>query len=92
MPGAYDFDEDDAGKHCALTESINSALKYIKAYNIDKSMWFFYERKILEGENIEDIIRRMIFHLQAGLLVLRKTIDSYDSNGEDEDDGDTAKR
>ena len=41
---------------------------------------------------IEDIIRRMIFHLQAGLLVLRKTIDSYDSNGEDEDDGDTAKR
>ena len=34
----------------------------------------------------------MIFHLQAGLLVLRKTIDSYDSNGEDGDGVDTAKR
>lgn len=88
----YDFDEDDAGKYCVLTESINSARKYIKHTLLTRAYGFFTREEILEGENIEEIIRRMIFHLQAGLLVLRKTIDSYDSNGEDGDGVDTAKR
>lgn len=90
LPGVYDFDENEAGKYCALTECINSSMKYIKAYTVNNDMWILYEREILEGENLEEIIRRMIFHLQAGLLALRKAIDSHDSDGEKGSDGDTA--
>ena len=33
LPGIYDYKEDKIGEHCAITEKLNSTLKYVKAYS-----------------------------------------------------------
>lgn len=89
LPSFYEYDEENAGKYCALAERINSTMKYIKAYTLGGSMWLFYEREVLDGENIEDIIQHMIFRLEFGLIFARKAIEDIDASfgKEDEDNG-----
>ena len=73
-------------------EKINSTLKYVKAYLFGDSVWMFYERELLGGEDLQLVISRMILHLEAGLQFARKAIaeientmtnDSPDEEAED---------
>ena len=41
LPSFYDFEEDNATIYNALSEKINSTLKYVKAYTLGNSMWLF---------------------------------------------------
>lgn len=84
VPGIYDLEENNKEKYEALKEKINSTLKYIKAYTIGGSLWLFYERDLLDKEDLEEVIRRMILHLAAALMFARGVIDKMD-NGESED-------
>lgn len=84
VPGIYDLEENNKEKYEALKEKINSTLKYIKAYTIGGSLWLFYERNLLDKEDLEEVIRRMILHLAAALMFARGVIDKMD-NGESED-------
>lgn len=84
VPGIYDLEENNKEKYEALKEKINSTLKYIKAYTIGCSLWLFYERDLLDKEDLEEVIRRMILHLAAALMFARGVIDKMD-NGESED-------
>lgn len=84
VPGIYDLAENNKEKYEALKEKINSTLKYIKAYTIGGSLWLFYERDLLDKEDLEEVIRRMILHLAAALMFARGVIDKMD-NGESED-------
>ena len=84
VPGIYDLAENNKEKYEALKEKINSTLKYIKAYTIGGSLWLFYERNLLDKEDLEEVIRRMILHLAAALMFARGVIDKMD-NGESED-------
>lgn len=84
VPGIYDLEENNKEKYEALKEKINSTLKYIKAYTIGGSLWLFYERSLLDKEDLEEVIRRMILHLAAALMFARGVIDKMD-NGESED-------
>lgn len=95
LPGFYDYDEEKIGPYVALSEKLNSTLKYVKAYTIANSMWLFYERELFGGENLEEIISRMVLRLEAGLMVARDTIkemeasfdNDNDANGDDTADG-----
>lgn len=84
LPSVYDFDENEAGKYCALTESINSSQKYIKAYTANGSLWIFYEREIMEGDDVEETVRRMILHLQGGMFALKKVLEATSSSSDDD--------
>lgn len=100
LPGIMKLEDGNTLQICALMERINSSLKYIKAYIINDSVWLFYERERLEHEDLTAIIPRMIFHLEAGMEIARKTMDeieksmtddygSSEENGNDTEETDT---
>ena len=65
---------------------INSTLKYIKAYELSKSIWLFYERELLGNEDLVKVISHMILHLEAGLMFSRKTLAEIKANAEDKNE------
>lgn len=87
VPGIYDLEENNKEKYEELKEKINSTLKYIKAYTLGDSLWLFYERELLDNDDLEEVIRRMILHLTAALMFARDAIEKMD-NGESDDDND----
>lgn len=92
LPSFYDFEEDNATIYNALSEKINSTLKYVKAYTLGNSMWLFYERELLGEDDFEKLIYHMIMHLDAALLFARRTIDELEAlpkEGEEENEDDT---
>lgn len=83
VPGIYDLEEESPLTFIELINKINSTLKYIKAYELGKSIWLFYERELFGDEDLVKVISRMILHLEAGLMFSRKTFTEIKSNVED---------
>lgn len=83
VPGIYDLEEESPLLFIELMNKINSTLKYIKAYELGKSIWLFYERELFGDEDLAKVISRMILHLEAGLMFSRKVMAEIKSNEED---------
>lgn len=83
VPGIYDLEEESPLLFIELMNKINSTLKYIKAYELGKSIWLFYERELFGDEDLAKVISRMILHLEAGLMFSRKAMAVIKSNDED---------
>jgi hypothetical protein len=83
VPGIYDLEEESPLSFIELMNKINSTLKYIKAYELGKSIWLFYERELFGDEDLAKVISRMILHLEAGLMFSRKAMTEIKSNEED---------
>lgn len=86
VPGIYNWEEESSLTFIELMNKINSTLKYIKAYELGKSIWLFYERELFGDEDLMKIISRMILHLEAGLMFSRKAMSEIKANAEDNDD------
>ena len=78
VPGIYDLEEESPLLFIELMNKINSTLKYIKAYELGKSIWLFYERELFGDEDLAKVISRMILHLFS-----RKAMAEIKSNEED---------
>lgn len=89
VPGIYDLEEESPLTFIELMNKINSTLKYIKAYELGKSIWLFYERELFGDEDLMKVISRMILHLEAGLMFSRKAMseikENAENNGDEED-------
>ena len=83
IPGIYDLEEESPLSFIELMNKINSTLKYIKAYELGKSIWLFYERELFGDEDLAKVISRMILHLEASLMFSRKAMAEIKSNEED---------
>ncbi len=83
VPGIYDLEDGPPSTFIELMNKINSTLKYIKAYDLEQSIWLFYERELLGDEDLPKVISRMILHLEVGLMFSRKTIAEIKSNADD---------
>lgn len=83
VPGIYDLEEESPLSFIELMNKINSTLKYIKAYELGKSIWLFYERELFGDEDLAKVISRMILHLEAGLMFSQKAMAEIKSNEED---------
>ena len=88
VPGIYDLEEESPLTFIELMNKINSTLKYIKAYELGKSIWLFYERELFGDEDLAKVISRMILHLEAGLMFYRKAMAEIKSNEEDKGEDD----
>lgn len=86
VPGIYHLEEESSLTFIELMNKINSTLKYIKAYELGKSIWLFYERELFGDEDLIKIISHMILHLEAGLMFSRKAMSEIKANAEDYDD------
>lgn len=79
IPCICEYEEGKASRLFLLTEKINSTLKYVKAYNINDSVWLFYERELLnEEEDLKMTISRMVLHLDSGYAFASRTIKAID--------------
>ena len=81
-------DENNMGFY-QIMDKINGTLKYVKANKLNDSMWLFYERELFGGEDLKQIITRMILHLDAGLMFLCRAMASLEEDS-DNSDSDTA--
>ena len=86
VPGIYDLEEESPLTFIELMNKINSTLKYIKAYELGKSIWLFYERELFGDEDLMKVISRMILHLEAGLMFSRKAMSEIKVNAENNGD------
>ena len=86
VPGIYDLEEESPLTFIELMNKINSTLKYIKAYELGKSVWLFYERELFGDEDLMKVISRMILHLEAGLMFSRKAMSEIKVNAENNGD------
>lgn len=104
LPGIYEAEEGKVLQVCVLMEKINSTLKYVKAYLVNDSVWMFYERELIEqreqnttghlngGEDMEQLISRMILRLEAGMQYARKVMAEIEDmeNGPSDDETEEA--
>ena len=83
LPGVLDIDDENNTTFYQVMDKLNSTLKYVKAYKLNDSMWLFYERELFGGEDLKQVLSRMILHLEAALMFLRRAMaDSDDSDGD----------
>ena len=85
VPAMYDCGNDKLPQSCALMFKINSTLKYVKAYNIDTNLWLFYERELFGNEALDELIARMVLHLEAAVRFTRKAIEEIENIDTDDD-------
>ena len=89
LPAVLDMDDENNMGFYQVMDKINGTLKYVKANKLNDSMWLFYERELFGGEDLKQILSRMILHLEAGLMFLRRAMASSeedsDSASEDTD-------
>ena len=88
VPGIYGMEDDNAPQYSTLLDTLNYSMRYAKAYTVCDKLWLFYEREALEGEDLEEIIQRMILRLQKGFLAARTILERMDSAQEDSSDND----
>lgn len=83
LPGVLDIDDENNTTFYQVMDKLNGTLKYVKAYKLNDCMWLFYERELFGGEDLKQVLSRMILHLEAALMFLRRAMaDSDDSDGD----------
>ena len=83
LPGVLDIDNENNTTFYQVMDKLNGTLKYVKAYKLNDSMWLFYERELFGGEDLKQVLSRMILHLEAALMFLRRAM----ANTDDSDGG-----
>ena len=80
------MEEDNELTFCKFVIWLNHQMKYVKAYNMQEYLWLFYEREVFENDDLEEVVRSMIYCLDAALCLvkraLRKDEKSDDNDGE----------
>lgn len=72
LPAIWDNDEEKDVNFYQVMDKLNGTLKYVKVNKFNGSMWLFYERELLENEDLKRLLSHMIFHLESGYVFFRK--------------------
>lgn len=90
VPGVLDKKEGDELMFYQLIDKLNGTFKYVKVNTLGDSMWLFYERELLDSdENLEEIISKMVVHLEASLEMFRMILKEANEDSQNEDSDDT---
>lgn len=88
LPCVLEPDDVDEQVFTEAMEKVNSTLRYVKAYKAFGGMSLFYEWEISGGEDLKEVIRRMILHIEAGHFFLHhRLLKSKDDDGDSGSDG-----
>ena len=80
VPAILEINDDNLHAALMLMDKMNSTLKYVKANKLGDGLWLFYERELFGGEDLKQILSRMILHLEAGLMFLRRAMASSEED------------
>lgn len=92
IPAVLDLDDENNVGFYQVMDKLNGTLKYVKANKLNDSMWLFYERELFGGEDLKQVLSRMILHLEAGFYFLHRAMESSDDGCDtvsDKTDSDT---
>ena len=88
LPCVLEPDDVDEQVFNEAMEKVNSTLRYVKAYKAFGGMTLFYERELSGGEDLKEVIRRMILHIEAGHFFLHhRLLKSKDDDGDSGSEG-----
>ncbi len=89
VPAIWDIDDKNSLVVYKIMDMLNATAKYVKANMYADEMWLFYERELIGDENLEEVITRMIVHLEGTLIFFRNTLDEIANtdNSDTDDDG-----
>lgn len=85
LPCVLEPDDVDEQVFTVAMEKVNSTLRYVKAYKAFGGMSLFYERELSGGEDLKEVIRSMILHIEAGHFFLHHRL--LKSKDDDSDSG-----
>lgn len=85
IPGICDVDKDNPEATNALVNKINSTLKYVKSYVIGDTVWLFYERELLEDDDLKMVLSHMIVRLDTSLFHARRMMSEAATTDEGDD-------
>lgn len=92
VPAVIDIDDKDDINFYKMMDQVNGTLKYVKAYELNDSMWLFYERELTGDEDLKKVLKNMILRLDNGYNFLNKNmsdaVEDNDNVNKDEDDSD----
>lgn len=80
LPAVLDMDDENNMGFYQVMDKINGTLKYVKANKLNDSMWLFYDRELFGGEDLKQILSRMILHLEADFMFLRRAMASSEED------------
>lgn len=86
VPAIFEVNEDNEHIAYMLVDKLNSTLKYVKANKLCDSLWLFYERELFGGEDLEQLVSRMILHLEAAINYFRSTMANIQNELESSDE------
>jgi len=93
IPAVLEVNEENKEAVYLLMDKINLTRKYVKANMLADSMWLFYERELIGGEDMEKLVSRMIFHLETAIQFFYKQMamagEEFVSDDDDDDEEDT---
>ena len=87
LPCVLEKDDVDETTFTEATEKLNATLKYVKTYKAFGGLTLFYERELMGDEDLKEVIRRMILHLEAGHFFLHHRLLS---TNDDDDSGNSS--
>ena len=90
LPAVRDNDDRDDIDFYKAMDTINGTLKYIKAYELNDSIWLFYERELMGEEDLKLVLTKMILHLDRGYNILHSSASNTDGDSDDESDNENA--
>lgn len=92
VPGILGFDDCEMLQMYELMNNVSLTVKYVKAYAVNGNMWLTYEHKLMDGDNLIDVIYHMIVYLEGAYRFAYKAfcdIDKTDDNGSSDDEIDS---
>lgn len=85
IPAVLDLDDENNVGFYQVMDKLNGTLKYVKANKLNDSMWLFYERELFGGEDLKQVLSRMILHLEAGFMFLHRAMVASEESESDSD-------
>lgn len=86
VPAVFEKPESDEMEFYQVMDKINSTLKYIKVSEVGNHMWLFYEREIVDSEDFEKLLPKMIIRLEHAVRFIRNE-DHSSASGTDNHSG-----
>ena len=91
LPSVSEFDEENELDGYVLMNKVNREMKYVKAARVGDDIWLFYERNLLDDEDLKDVLEQMIFSLEPAHFFMYDWEDKSDEDEDSEEDEDISE-
>lgn len=85
MPNLFDVTADNRSYLLDIVNDLNVRMKYSKTVITDDGVWVFYEHRMEEDENLEDLIEHALYLLRATAYTFHRMVNGEGASSEKEE-------